>query len=117
MLLRVDERTVREKRLPVVHADGRRGLGRLQRLAVDDPGRLPDGQVLLDDLLPLVLSGSRSNLPSRRPGSSGEVFQSSSLGTWWLVATTNVNVATGQPFPLACRSFVAVPAKWLTWHP
>jgi hypothetical protein len=54
VLLRVDERTVREKRLSVLNLHGRRGLDRLQLVAANDLRRLPDREVLLDDPLLLV---------------------------------------------------------------
>ena len=46
VLLRLDERAVGEQRLSVLNAHGRGRLDRLQLLAADDAGRLPDGEVL-----------------------------------------------------------------------
>jgi hypothetical protein len=54
VLLRVDKRTVREQRLSVLHADGRRSLDRLELFAGEDPGELPEREVLVHDRLLLV---------------------------------------------------------------
>ena len=45
-LLGVRERPVGDQRLPVLDADGGRGLDRMQGGAADHPGQLPDIQVL-----------------------------------------------------------------------
>src|SRR4029077_1791315 len=46
VLLRVDERPVREQRLAVLNAHGRRSLDRLQLLAGDYPGRVAQREVV-----------------------------------------------------------------------
>jgi hypothetical protein len=55
VFLRLDERTVGEKRLSVLNADGGRGLDRLQLVTADDGRRLTDREVLADDCVLLIL--------------------------------------------------------------
>ena len=67
VLLRVHERTIGEKRLSVLDAHRRRGLDRLQLLAADDAGRLPEGDVLANDRL-LLVRGKPLELRHRASG-------------------------------------------------
>jgi hypothetical protein len=55
VFLRLDKRTVGEKRLSVFNADGGRGLDWVQLLTADDGRRLPDREVLADDRVLLIL--------------------------------------------------------------
>ena len=71
VLLRVDERTIREQRLAVLNAHGRRSLDRLQLLAGDDPGCVAKREVLVDDRLPLVLRKLLERLLRAARDSSG----------------------------------------------
>jgi hypothetical protein len=55
VFLRLEKRTVGEKRLSVFNADGGRGLDWVQLLTADDGRRLPDREVLADDRVLLIL--------------------------------------------------------------